>query len=145
MLSDWSGTSIVLLSMLRFGVGFVCAIALARLCFGSYAAFVGKARSQLSIWHLSLLFACATWSIFFALLAMKPERLLQGFGAVNVVVIASIVLAPVSILAGIPVFLVYVIRRPVIHSRAVYLAAGAICLTSYLYLIWLEQAFRDGS
>jgi nitrate/nitrite transporter NarK len=132
----------VLLSTLEFGLGFICALAFMQLCFRMYATFTGRTASQLSSSHLSLLFACATWSIFSSLLLMKAGQY-QAFDAVQVIVIASIALAPFSIIAGIPAFLVYAIRRPVIRPRTVYIFACAIFLTSYLYLIWLEEASRS--
>jgi hypothetical protein len=142
-LSDWSGTSTLLLSTLEFSIGFVSALALCQLFLSTYAALVGRAGSDVSSWHLSLLFACATWSIFLALLTVKPEQLLQGFDAIRVIAGASVVVAPISIVAGIPTFLIYVLRKPVAQSRSVYLAATAITVTSYLYLVWLEQASRN--
>ena len=142
-LSDWSGTNTVLLSTLEYGLGFVCALALMQLCSRFYSAFVGRTDSQLSSWQLSLLFACATWSVFVSVLAMKPEQLLQGVDAARIIVSASVILAPFSIKAGIPAFLMYAIRRPVIQPRTVYISATTIFVTSYIYLIWLEGASRS--
>ena len=144
-LSDWSGTNALMFSTLEFGLGFACALALMQLCFHLFAVFIRRTASQLSGLQLSLLFACATWSIFLSVLATPLQQYHHGFSEVYLILIASIVLAPFSILAGIPVLLVYATRRPVLQSRGVYISAGAICLTSYLYLIWLEQAFQNSS
>jgi hypothetical protein len=143
-LVDWSGTSTVLLSSFEFGLGFICALAFMQLCFHVYVALIRRESSQLSGFHLSLLFACATWNFFMSMLTMRVGQY-PFFDEVNVIVIAWVTIAPFSIIAGIPAFLVYAIRRPVIGPWPVYLCAGAISVTSYLYLNWLEQAFRNSS
>jgi hypothetical protein len=74
---------------------------------------------------------------------MKPERFLQGSDAITEIAVASILLGPLSIALGIPAFLLYAIRRPPIGPRIIYPFVGAIFLTSYLYLIWLEAASRN--
>ena len=79
------------------------------------------------------------------LLAMKPERLLEGSGAVTEVIVASVFLAPISMAVGVPVLLAYALKKPAIRSRTVHLAACAISLLSYGYLVWLDHQFRSSS
>jgi hypothetical protein len=66
----------VLFSTFELALGFVGALAFAQLCFRLYVTFAARPSTRLSGLQLSLLFACATWSIFLSVLAMKPDQLL---------------------------------------------------------------------
>jgi hypothetical protein len=140
----WCGGNNVLLSACEFGIGLGGALLFGYICFSFSKLVVSGNRFELSSWHATLLFACGFWGYFLALLSGRLQTLTMGLPAIQVVLIAGTILAPISTIAGIPFLVYYLIRKPVLRARTIYIVAALNLALSLLYLVRFNVAF-DGS
>jgi hypothetical protein len=143
-LITWCGRNYFLLSACEFGIGFLSAFASGYVLFTSIRLLFGG-LGLISIGHFALLFASAAWGLFLALLSQKPETLTMGLPAFQVVLLITVVVAPISVFVGLPSVLLYVFKRPVLEPRTVYFIATSIIALSYLYFVLCNKAFDGGS
>jgi hypothetical protein len=144
-LIEWCGHNYYLLSACELGIGFLPAFAFGYLVFRVSKRLFFLGVSPLTSGRFALLFASAAWGLFLALLSGKLQTLSMGLPAVQVDLLITVVLAPISVFVGIPSFLFYVFKRPVLLPRVIYMLATSVITLSYLYLVFTNKAFDNGS
>ena len=142
-LIEWCGHNYYLLSACELGIGFLPALAFGYLVFRASDRLLGG--GPLTGGHFALLFASAAWGLSLALLAGKLQTLSIGLPAIQVALLITVVLAPISVFVGIPSVLFYLFKRPVLLPRVVYMLATSVSTSSYLYLVFTNKAFDSGS
>jgi hypothetical protein len=141
-LDAWFSESDFLYAACEFLAAFAIALAFGYLVFRCWKQVAAGCAEPLSGARFGLLFACASWGFF-----IEPafgERFLKVsvLPALWFAVGTGLFFAPIAVLAGMPLFLIYVFKRPPLKSSVIYSAAIAISSSSYLYLAWLHWAFR---
>lgn len=140
----WCGGNNILLSACEFWIGLGGALLFGYLIFSLSKLAFPSNRYALSSWHAALLFACGFWGFFLALLSGRLQTLTMGLPAMQVVLIAGTVVAPISTIAGIPFLVFYLLRKPALPARTIYIVAAINLALSLLYLVRFNAAF-DGS
>jgi hypothetical protein len=141
-LITWCGSNYLLLSACELGIGLLPALAVGYLGFWVSELIVGHRFRPLAGGHFALLFACVSWEFFTTLLSVNPDAIPMYL---RTAFASTILLAPISIFAGIPALLIYLLRRPVLNSQTIYIVAASILASSVAYRAFFEAAYRDGS
>jgi hypothetical protein len=139
----WADSNAFLSAFIELALGFLPAMCVGYLVALRFVSLIDQGTLRVSKAYLSLLFACATWSIFFSVMLEFTEGNAY-FGAVEdfirILVVVPIILSPISLFVGLPAFVLYIWRRPVLRSQPNYPLACMIVVTSYIYSVFLASS-----